>query len=139
MIRKTEMMMHMESPIKLGLYPLKEIKNALSADLFHLSLYFKVTAKETWKKHFMSNWTVSDFDQRLKSAKNRFQLSAGLNLEAINTILSRTNHIWAAAQILKIGLQKTLIDLKFFVFFLVFFSFLRHNWQSFLFVTLLEL
>ena len=36
---------------------------------------------------------------RLKSAKNRFQLSAGLNLETLNTILSETNHIWTVSQI----------------------------------------
>ena len=34
--------------------------------------------------------------------KPDFNLSAGLNLEKFNTILSETNHIWAAAQILKI-------------------------------------
>jgi len=36
---------------------------------------------------------MSEFDKfepRLKSAKNRFQLSAGLNLETFNTILSKT-------------------------------------------------
>ena len=38
-----------------------------------------------------------EFEPRLKSAKNRFQLSANLNLEKLNTILSGTNHIWAAA------------------------------------------
>ena len=32
--------------------------------------------------------------------QNRFQLSVGWNLESLNTILSGTNHIWAAAQIL---------------------------------------
>ena len=32
----------------------------------------------------------NEFEQRLKSAKNRFQLSAGLNLEKLNTILSGT-------------------------------------------------
>ena len=40
--------------------------------------------------------TVSEFNEfelRVKSAKNRFQLSAGLNLEKFNTILSGTNHI----------------------------------------------
>ena len=44
----------------------------------------------------------NEFEPRLKSAKNRLQLSAGLNLEKNNTILSGTNHIWAssAAQIL---------------------------------------
>ena len=34
------------------------------------------------------------FEPRLKNAKNRFQLIAGLNLETMNTIiLSETNHI----------------------------------------------
>ena len=42
----------------------------------------------------------NEFEPRLKFAKNRFQLSAGLNLETFNTILKRANHIWAAAQIL---------------------------------------
>ena len=44
--------------------------------------------------------SVSEFNEfkpRLKAPKNRFQLSAGLNLEKCNTILSETNHIWAAA------------------------------------------
>ena len=35
----------------------------------------------------------NEFKPRLKSAKNRFQLSAGLNLEKLKTILSGTNHI----------------------------------------------
>ena len=34
-----------------------------------------------------------DFEPRLKSAKPRFKLSAGLNLETSDTILSGTNHI----------------------------------------------
>ena len=44
--------------------------------------------------------TVSEFNEfepRLKSAQNRFQSSAGLNLEKLNTILSGTNLIWPAA------------------------------------------
>ena len=39
---------------------------------------------------------VSEFNEFKpcpKSPKNRFQLSAGLNLEKLNTILSETNHI----------------------------------------------
>ena len=32
----------------------------------------------------------NEFEPSLKSAKNRFQLSAGLNIETINTILRRT-------------------------------------------------
>ena len=34
----------------------------------------------------------NELEPRLKSTKNRFQLSAGLILEALNTILSETNH-----------------------------------------------
>ena len=39
------------------------------------------------------------FESCFKSAENRIQLSAGWNLETLNTILSGTNHIWAASQI----------------------------------------
>ena len=35
----------------------------------------------------------NEFEPCLKSAKNRFQLSAGLNLEILKTILSVNNHI----------------------------------------------
>ena len=38
----------------------------------------------------------NEFEPSLKSAKNRFKLSAGLNLETLNTIWSGTNHIWAS-------------------------------------------
>ena len=34
-----------------------------------------------------------EFDPRFKSTKTRFKLSAGLNLETFDTILSGTNHI----------------------------------------------
>ena len=34
-----------------------------------------------------------EFEPRFKSAKTRFKLSAGLNLETFDTILSGTNHI----------------------------------------------
>jgi len=40
--------------------------------------------------------SVSKFDKfepRLKSAKNRFQLSAGLNLEKFDKLLSGINHV----------------------------------------------
>jgi len=35
----------------------------------------------------------NEFEPPLKSVKNRFQLSAGLNLETLDTILCGTNHI----------------------------------------------
>ena len=44
----------------------------------------------------------NEFEPRLKSALNRFQLSAGLNLETLNTNISGTNNIWAASQIRQI-------------------------------------
>ena len=54
-----------------------------------------------FKKNFLFKffkWTESEFNKfepRLKSAKNRFQLSAaGLNPETLNTILSGTIYIW---------------------------------------------
>ena len=46
------------------------------------------TSKQTTKKLNIYRRPVSELEPRLKSAKNRFQL---------NTILSGTNHIWAAA------------------------------------------
>jgi len=42
---------------------------------------------------FLPESEFNEFEPRLKSAKNRFQLSAGLNLETLNKILCRTNHI----------------------------------------------
>ena len=40
----------------------------------------------------------NEFKQRLKSAQNRSQLSAGINLETLNSISNGTNHIWTASQ-----------------------------------------
>ena len=40
-----------------------------------------------------SETEFKEFEPRFKSAKTRFKLSAGLNLETFNTILSGTNHI----------------------------------------------
>ena len=46
---------------------------------------------ETQKTSTVSEF--NEFEPWLKSSKYRVQLSAGLNLEKINTILSGTNHI----------------------------------------------
>ena len=51
---------------------------------------------------YISESEFNEFEPRLKSTKNRFQLRAGLNLEKLNRILNRTTHIWAAAQVLLI-------------------------------------
>ena len=39
-----------------------------------------------------SDMEFKEFEPRFKSAKTRFKLSAGLNLETFDTILSGTNH-----------------------------------------------
>jgi len=47
-------------------------------------------------EHLFRFTAVSEFNvfkPRLKSPKNRFQMSAGLNLEKFNTILSGTNKL----------------------------------------------
>ena len=40
----------------------------------------------------ISEMEFKEFEPRFKSAKTRFKLSAGLNLETFDTILSGTNH-----------------------------------------------
>ena len=45
------------------------------------------------KNFIQSESEFNEFEPRLKSDKNRFQLSVGLNLETLNTNLSGTNHI----------------------------------------------
>ena len=44
-------------------------------------------------KRILNLSEFNEFEPQLKSAKTRFQFSAGLTLEKLNTILSRTNHI----------------------------------------------
>jgi len=46
--------------------------------------------KQLFKKPEME---FKEFEPRFKSAKTMFKLSAGLNLETFDTILSGTNHI----------------------------------------------
>ena len=61
-------------------------------------LYKSIQNTQNWNfSETKSKSEVNEFEPRLKPAKNRFQLSARLNLETLNTILSGTNHIWAAS------------------------------------------
>ena len=58
--------------------------------------FFRATDVNSACNSFLLNFTESefnDFEPRLKSTKNRFQLNAGINLEKFNTIFSETNHI----------------------------------------------
>ena len=56
-----------------------------SVRLKHLSLKYQ--------RFTTSEMEFKEFEQRFKSVKTRFKLSAGLNLKTFNTILSGTNHI----------------------------------------------
>ena len=47
-----------------------------------------------------------EFKPRRWTAKNRFQLSAGLNLKTLNTISCGTNHVRASSQFFKFVLFK---------------------------------
>ena len=49
------------------------------------------TANHTFFTH--PEMEFKEFEPRFKYAKTRFKLSAGLNLETFDTILSGTNHI----------------------------------------------
>ena len=67
-------------------------------ETFHISFSSKYQIKKNYRSvtnliliHPVSEFY--EFEPRLKSAKTRFQLSASLNLEKLNTILSGTNHI----------------------------------------------
>ena len=56
---------------------------------------------------------LNEFELSLKFAKNRFQLSTGLNLETLNTILSGTNHTLVAFQIqIRPLFNLKLVDIK---------------------------
>jgi len=52
---------------------------------------------QNYNKTINQRWNLKEIESRFKSAKTRFELSAGLNLETFDTILSGTNHIHAAA------------------------------------------
>ena len=54
---------------------------------------------------FIDDEEFHEFEPRFKSAKTRCQQGTGLNLEKLNTVLSGTNDISAAAQIFKIRSQ----------------------------------
>ena len=41
-----------------------------------------------------TEFELNEFEPRLIYTKNWFELSAGLNLETLNTIIRGTNHIW---------------------------------------------
>ena len=50
-------------------------------------------AVDKMAKLLLYEMEFKEFEPRFKTAKTRFELSAGLNLETFDTILSGTNHI----------------------------------------------
>ena len=59
----------------------------------HLKLHNFRTIEFPLIKCIQSEMEFKEFKPRFKSAKTRFKLSAGLNLETFDTISSGTNHI----------------------------------------------
>ena len=74
-------------------------RGLISLNSGKLNLYSLYTGKLDLYSVYNVSWQTkpesefNEFEPRLKSAKNRFQLSAGLNLETLNAILSEINHI----------------------------------------------
>ena len=66
---------------------------SLQPDGIHF-LYFKFIHNAKYQRCTTSVSKFNEFKLRLKSPRNRFQLSAGLNLEKFKTILSGTKHIF---------------------------------------------
>jgi len=52
-----------------------------------------ITVPELWFLVLFNVFEFNEFEPRLKSSKNQFPLSSGLNLETLNTILSETKDI----------------------------------------------
>ena len=64
--------------------------------LIYQDLPFEIKELIIRHKLFLSvkpEMEFKEFEPRFKSGKTRFKLSAGLNLETFDTILSGTNHI----------------------------------------------
>ena len=63
--------------------------------LMHVMSFVTFTLGPIKKENLLnlSEMEFKEFEPRFKSAKTRFKLSAGLNLETFDTILSGTNHI----------------------------------------------
>ena len=60
---------------------------------FDIEIFVTLKPKDFVRKRNLASSHIFLILLIFKSAKNRFQLSAGLNRETLNTILSGTNHI----------------------------------------------
>ena len=71
-------------------------RKLMMSDFLNLiNIVFNIIIMDWWVTFKRTEAEFNEFKLRLKSPKNRFQLSAGLYLEKFNTILNVTNHIWA--------------------------------------------
>ena len=79
--------------------PLTDLAQILIEELGKTSVMFLAWFKNsklsglTLKTPGKAEIEFKELEPRFKSAKTRFKLSAGLNLETFDTILSGTNHI----------------------------------------------
>ena len=64
-----------------------------TVNIFFQANFFTKCQSFPFKINIFSESEFNEFESRLKSAKNRFQLSAGLNLETLNTILNGINYV----------------------------------------------
>ena len=73
-----------------------QVEDQLQRPLSFLELSLKATEDDLSSRGpetTSPEMEFKEFEPRVKSAKTRFELSAGLNLETFDTILSGTNHI----------------------------------------------
>ena len=68
------------------LFYTRGLHTAAVINIYHLEIVLSIILKGSVSE-------FNEFKPRLKSPKTRFQWSAGVNLEKLNTILSETNHI----------------------------------------------
>ena len=64
------------------------MKGSIKPNIYHIELSHLFSTYHCWDLDPVSKF--NEFEPRLKSTKNWFQFSAGLNLETMNTILSGT-------------------------------------------------
>ena len=67
-----------------------EICATLLVRIYDLGSPLVLIQRNMWN---LTEMEFKEFEPRFKSAKTRFELRTGLNLETFNTILSGTNHI----------------------------------------------
>ena len=86
----------------------RDIHQRATDDMIEAGLEQQENKQSKFIEIYYSRGRIKKSKPRRWFAENRFQLSAGSNLETLNTISSGTNRVWTAAQIsLNLLLAKT--------------------------------